>query len=194
MMAVLKSYANIVSDPLLWDGFCNDINAKIDDKFYSVLNPNKNTSCNPFGNMSWIDINTHSDVIGTNWIPSMSKAREENPLLINDFPTSPNENFGLAYNNDIKKLFSIYRPKYINFYNMNKIVTNNILYNKFGFTGGLINCNNVSINLVANNNNITETIFGYALNYCAFNMDYKPAIDYTFENIINANIPNGGCL
>lgn len=202
MTAIFISYANIISDSLLWNGFCNDpISIKkdtstlIDDSYYSTTDSSKTNSCNPFGNMAWTIQGNHSDIIGQPWIPSKAKNRIENPLLSAEMPGNVSEKFGIQYNNDMKKLFSIYRPKYIDFYNMNICINENTdLYTLNGFTGGIISCKTEFNGTDSDNQIVTGIINGYALNYAAFNMDYGWSNEYTFENIVSANIPAYGCI
>ena len=196
--SVLISYNSLVTDSLLWNGFCND-NTNIDNEFYSTSESTLAITCNPYGNMAWLDNNIHSDIIGKPWIPSRSNNRIENPLLSASISNNPSEKFGLEYNNSIKQLLSIYRPKYIDFFNMNLSTTIDNLYNSLGFTGGFILTNHQlelkRINYSGNIEIINPSINGYSLNYTAFNMDYGwGKNNYTFESIINANIPYGNCI
>lgn len=166
-VAEILTLNSLISNDCFWRGFIND--NTIDNKYYdmSLLS---NMSISPVGNMNWTLSDYQSDLINKNIVEYETTL---GTFTDNTAKTSIASDEQIDYNNNLKKLYSFYRPYYMLYKNMFIAGTNSSTYNDAGFCYGCLK--------------ITDTT--YTLNRDAINQDYgwiDENGNFNIDNILNA--------
>lgn len=173
-VAEILTLNSLISNDCFWRGFIND--NTIDDKYYDMT-LSSNMSISPVGNMNWTSGAYQSDLISTNiveYVTTLSTFMDNTNTPSADFSTSAD----IDYNNNLKKLYSFYRPYYMLYENMFKLTTVSSTYNENGFCYGCLK-----------NTDTTDPKTYYTLNRDAINQDYDWIDEngnFNIDNILNA--------
>jgi hypothetical protein len=171
-VAEILTLNSVISNDCFWRGFIND--NTIDDKYYDMTLSN-NMSISPVGNMNWTSSDYQSDLINKNIVEYKTTL---GTFTDNTAKTSIAPDEQIDYNNNLKKLYSFYRPYYMLYENMFKAETDSSTYNDSEFCYGCLE-----------KTNTTAPKKYYTLNRDAINQDYgwiDEDGNFNIENILNA--------
>lgn len=171
-VAEILTLNSLISNDCFWRGFIND--NTIDNKYYDMTLLS-NMSISPVGNMNWTLDAYQSDLISTNIVEYETTL---GTFIDNTAKTSIASNEQIDYNNNLKKLYSFYRPYYMLYKNMFNTETNSTTYDNTGFCYGCLK-----------KSSSTAPKTYYILNRDAINQDYgwiDEKGNFNIDNILNA--------
>ena len=173
-VAEILTLNSLISNDCFWRGFIND--NTIDNRYYDMT-LSSNMSISPVGNMNWTSNDYQSDLISTNIVDYVTTLS-----TFIDNTNTPSAGFSpsadIDYNNNLKKLYSFYRPYYMLYKNMFIAETNSSTYDDNEFCYGCLKKTDTTV---------PKTY--YTLNRDAINQDYgwiDENGNFNIDNILNA--------
>ena len=174
-VAEILTLNSLISNDCFWRGFIND--NTIDDKYYDMT-LSSNMSISPVGNMNWTSDAYQSDLISTNIVDYTPTSDILSTFIDNTLSANISPSADIDYNNNLKKLYSFYRPYYMTYKNMFITKTNSSTYDNNGFCYGCLK-----------KSDTTASTTYYTLNRDAINQDYgwiDENGNFNIDNILRA--------